>query len=89
MGETNTKTHFEVSMKQEKRPFKERFLEAIGESVLSLILFGMGALVLCLFGFGIDSLDGDAISLIGIGVIVVLGLIISLAEWIKKRIKRK
>lgn len=75
-------------MKQEKT-FKERFLEALGESVLYLVLFGIGALVVWLLGFDVFSLDGDSIALIGIGVIVVPGLLMSLVEWLKKRIKRK
>ena len=70
-------------MKKDKKRFKEAFSEAFGE----LVLFGIGAFILWLFGWGWDSVDGDLIVLIGIAVIVVLGLIVSLAEWIKKKPK--
>ena len=76
-------------MKKDKKRFKEAFSEAFGELVLFLILFGIGAFILWLFGWGWDSVDGDLIVLIGIAVIVVLGLIVSLAEWIKKKTKGK
>ena len=79
-------------MKKDKKRFKEVFSEAFGEIVLFLILFGIGALILWLFGldWNAPNIDGDLIVLIGIIVpLVVFGIVSALVDWIKKKIKGK
>jgi len=77
-------------MKKDKKQFKKAMLEAFGEIVLTLILFGIGALILWLFGldWNAPDIDGDLIILIGIIVpLVVFGIVSALVDWIKKKIK--
>jgi len=79
-------------MKKDKKQFKKAMLEALGELVLTLVLFVIGALILGLFGvdWGLSDIDGDLIVLIGIIVpLVVFGIVSALVDWIKKKIKGK
>ncbi len=79
-------------MKREKRKFKEAFFEGLLEIVLTLIFFGIGALVVSAFGDELDSpnIDFDLIVLLGIIVpVVVFGLVHALVQWLKKTIKSK
>ena len=74
-----------------KSEWKEFFLDTVGEIVFYLVLFGLGALVLALFGIGVDAMDGDLVMLIGIGVLALLGGVIWAAEILlkKKRVSGK
>lgn len=74
-------------MKKSKSQWKETLMDAIVEVVFVLVLFGFGALVLALFGIGVDAVDGDTILLIGIGVFALLGGVIWVAEILKKKKK--
>ena len=79
-------------MKKDKKKLKEAFFEGLLEIVLTLIFFGIGALVVSAFGAELDSpnIDFDLIVLLGIIVpVVVLGLVCALVQWLKKIIKRK
>ena len=79
-------------MKKDKKQFEEAMSEALGEIVLTLVLFGIGAFILWLFGvdWGSSDIDGDLIVLIGIIVpVIVLGILFALVDWIKKRTKGK
>ena len=70
-----------------KKKLSEGLLEAILEIVLTLIFFGIGALIIGLFGVELDSLDtdGDLIVLIGIIVpIVLFGIVYALVRFFKK-----
>ena len=74
-------------MKLNKKKLSEGLLEAILEIVLTLIFFGIGALIISMFGVELDSLDtdGDLIVLIGIIVpIVLFGIVYALARFFKK-----
>ena len=79
-------------MKKDKNKFKEAFFEGLLEIVLTLIFFGIGALIVSAFGIELDSpnIDFDLIILLGIIVpVVVLGLVCALVKWLKKIIKGK
>jgi len=79
-------------MKKDKRKLKEAFFEGLLEIVLTLIFFGIGAILFSMFGVELDSknIDFDLIVLLGIIVpVVVFGLIYALVQWIKKVIKGK
>ena len=76
-------------MKLNKKKIYEGLLEALVEIVLTLIFFGIGALIISLFGIKLDSLntDGDLIVLIGIIVpIVIFGIIYALVRFFKKKL---
>ena len=82
----------ETQMKKDKKKFKEAFFEGLLEIVLTLIFFGIGALVVSAFGVELDSpnIDFDLIILLGIIVpVVVFGLVCTLIQWLKKIIKDK
>ncbi len=66
-------------------------LEAIGEIILEIVLFGIGVGVLALFGMGIDSekLDSELITLIGIAAIAVLCLMGYFCYRIFKKKRKK
>ena len=69
---------------------KDTILEIVGEIVLTLIFFGIGALIVRAFGVGFDSsvLDDDLIILIGIiACAVVFAIVWILVQWLKKIIK--
>lgn len=75
-------------MKKEKRRFREALLEALGELVLTLVFFGIGALVLNLFGIDISfaEADPDLIALLGIlAAVACFGLVYLAVSLIKKR----
>ena len=79
-------------MKLNKKKIYEGLLEALVEIVLTLIFFGIGALIISLFGIKLDSLntDGDLIVLIGIIVpIVIFGIIYALVRFFKKKLGGK
>ena len=79
-------------MKKDKKKFKEAFFEGLLEIVLTLIFFGIGALVVSALGVELDSpnIDFDLIVLLGIIVLVVVfGLVYALVQWLKKTIKSK
>ena len=78
-------------MKIDMKKFKEGCGEAIAEILLSLLLFGIGAVVLSVFGTDMDAewLDGDIMMLIGLcAVIVPLGIIFAVIHIMRKRKKR-
>ena len=79
-------------MKLNKKKIYEGLLEALVEIVLTLIFFGIGALIISLFGIKLNSLntDGDLIVLIGIIVpIVIFGIIYALVRFFKKTLGGK
>lgn len=74
-------------MKNDKQRLREALLEGLLEIVLTLIFFGIGVLIIRLFGIPLDSpnMDGDLILLLGIVVfLVVMGTILALIQWFKK-----
>ena len=79
-------------MKKDKKKLKEAFLEGLLEIVLTLIFFGIGALIVSAFGVELESpnIDFDLIVLLGIIVpVVVLGLVCAWVQWLNKTIKGK
>ena len=79
-------------MKKDKKKLKEAFFEGLLEIVLTLIFFGIGALVVIAFGVELDSpnIDYDLIVLLGIVVLVVIfGTVHTLVQWFKKIIGSK
>ena len=78
-------------MKIDMKKFKEGCGEAIAEILLSMLLFGIGVVVLSLLGVDTDAewLDGDLMMLIGLcAVIVPLGIIFAVIHIMRKRKKR-
>ena len=70
---------------------KDTILEIVGEIVLTLIFFGIGALIVRAFGARLDSdgMDDELIILIGIVVFaVIIGIVFALVKLIKKIIKK-
>ena len=68
------------------------FVKYIFITVLTLIFFGIGAIIFSMFGVELDSknIDFDLIVLLGIIVpVVVFGLVYALVQWLKKTIKGK
>lgn len=80
---------------QEKTEKKEKILENIGEAVLEIVLsvscFGIGALILLALGIRFDEQgwDGDAVVLLGIGALVVIGLAIGAVTAVVQKKKKK
>ena len=79
-------------MKKDKKPFREVLLQVIIELLLTLTIFGIGALIISLMGISLDSayLDFETICLIGIFAPIILYIIIyATIKWIKKVFKKK
>ena len=81
-------------MKKDKKQIRGALMEALAEIALTLIFFGIGALVIGLFGVKLDSpnIDGDFVILIGIVVpLAIFGAVFALVQWLKQIIggKRK
>jgi hypothetical protein len=74
-----------------KRINKSSCLEAIGEIIVEIVIFGIGAAVLLMLGIDIDheALDGDLISLIGVGVAIVIGVLIFCVVRIVQKARAK
>lgn len=74
-----------------KSHFREVILEIACELALTLVCFGLGALILHLFGVDGRSLldmDSDLVVLVGVGVILVIFVAsYFLVQFIKKRKK--
>lgn len=79
-------------MKKRKVRIGEALLEILVELLMTLIFFGIGALILYLFGVNLDApnLDGDLIVLLGIvAFAAVFGAIFALVAYIKKIFTKK
>ena len=79
-------------MKKDKKKLKEAIFEGLLEIVLTLLFFGIGALIVSAFGVALDSpnIDFDLIILLGIVVpFAVFGIVCLLVQWLKKIIKGK
>ena len=71
---------------------KEALCEGLLEIILTLIFFGIGALIISAFGIELDApnIDFDLIVLLGIIVpAVALIFVFALVKWLKKIIKGK
>ena len=78
-------------MKKDKKQIRGALMEALAEIALTLIFFGIGALVIGLFGVKLDSpnIDGDFVILIGIVVLcAIVAIVCAILQWIKKLIDR-
>ena len=77
-------------MKIDKKKLKDAVLEGLLEIVLSIICFGIGALIVRAFGVKLNSQNFDLIILLGIIVfILIFVLVYALVQWFKKLIKDK
>ena len=83
-------------MKSKKDAFKENLLEGILEIVFTVIFFGIGAVLVLLFGelFKLDldvfSMDEDLIVILGIvAFFVICAIVALLVNIIKKRTKKQ
>jgi hypothetical protein len=79
-------------MKKDKKKMKDAFFEGLLEIALTLVFFGIGALIVSAFGAELDApnIDFDLIVLLGIVVpLAGFGVVYALFQWFKKIIKRK
>lgn len=79
-------------MKNSNPKIGETLLEALIEIVLAVICFGIGTLVLNLFGVGFSlwEVDPDRIILIGVfAFLFVLALVCIIVQWAKSIAKGK
>ena len=77
-------------MKNNKKRNKEALFEALLEVIFSLVFFGIGMLILSLFGVNCDSsdIDGDLVVLVGVvAFFAIIGISFALIKWIKKKRK--
>jgi hypothetical protein len=74
-------------MKKDKKKVKEAFFDALLEIVLTLIFFGVGALIVSAFGVDFDTLNTefDWVILLGCAVFLVLFLLVyAFIQWLKR-----
>ena len=79
-------------MKKDKKKVKEAVFDVLLEIVLTVICFGIGALIIGAFGFRVDApnIDFDLIILLGmVALVVVFGIVFVLFQWLKKIINGK
>ena len=79
-------------MKKDKKKIKSALLEGLVEIVLTLVSFGIGTLIVSLFGVNPDSpnVDGDSIILLGIvAICVTFAVVYAIVQWFKKTIGNK
>ena len=77
-------------MKKDKKRVKEALLENLCELIFTLIFFGIGMLILSLFGVNCDSsdIDGDLVVLVGVvAFFAIIGISFALIKWIEKKRK--
>ena len=72
-------------MKRTKKQIGMALLEGLGELLLTLFCFGIGALILSLFGVDVFAIDSDLLLLLGTAVFVgVFVAVYFLIQWIKR-----
>ena len=79
-------------MNKDKKKIKSALLEGLVEIVLTLVSFGIGALIVSLFGVKPDSpnVNGDSIILLGIvAICVTFAVVYAIVQWFKKTIGNK
>ena len=78
-------------MKRDKKQIKGALLEVLLELLLYVVFFGIGALILFLFGVKIDvaALDFELILLIGCAPFTLFGIVFFVVYWIRKKMKNK
>ncbi len=79
-------------MKKDKKKLKEALLEGLLEIVLTVICFGIGALIVSAFGVDFDTLNTefDWVILLGCAVFLVLFVLVyAFVQWLKKISKNK
>ena len=79
-------------MSKNKKKIRGALLEGLAEIVLTLICFGIGALILSLFGVNLDSanIDDDVLVLLGILVIfIILAVVCAIVLCFKKITRNK
>ena len=77
---------------KDKKKIGWTLLEVLGEIVLASLSFGIGVLIVSLFGVDFESsnIDDNLIALLGIAVFfVVFGMIRAFVRWIKKILRGK
>ena len=78
--------------KVNKEKLRDGFIEALIEIALTLVLFGIGALIVSLFGIKLDDseIDSDLIVLIGfVAVAVVIAAIYLTVRAVRKTHRKK
>lgn len=79
-------------MKKKRKRIRSNLLEALGELVLGLLCFGIGALIFRLFGGELDAsfVDFDLLVLIGIvALCLAAGVVYALIRCLGRKSKRK
>ena len=75
-------------MKKDKKHFKEALFEGLLELILTLVCFGLGALIVALCGFGekIADMEFETLVLLGIAVpLVIFAVVYALVQRLKGR----
>lgn len=73
-------------MKKPKGKIKEALLDMLLEIIIGAVFFGIGAVIVSIFGIGLIKTDPELIMLIGI---VVFFVVFFLAYTLIQRIKKK
>ena len=78
-------------MKKYKASFVDALLDELVEIVIGLIAFGIGAVIVTLFGMDWDSpIDSELIVLIGVAVPIVIAIVaMALAKHFKKKSRQE
>ena len=72
-------------MKRTKKQIGLSLLEGLGELLLALFCFGIGAWIVSLFGVDVLAIDSELLVLLGTAVfVVVLVAVYFLVQWIKR-----
>ena len=72
-------------MKRTKKQIGMALLEGLGELLLALLCFGIGALIVSLLGVDVFAIDFELLVLLGTAVFVgVFVAVYFLVQWIKR-----
>ena len=72
-------------MKRTKKQIGAALLEGLGELLLTLFCFGIGALIVRLFGADVFNIDSELLILLGVAVfLAIFTAVYFLIQWIKR-----
>ena len=75
-------------MKNKKGRFAEELSDGALELILTFLCFGIGALVIGMFGVNFENVDADLLTLLGLAALFLIGgAIVALVKFIRKKRK--